>query len=345
MNAICIDFFQFDQKLIRLLSSSSLPTGLASGKIGYCLYFYRLSRLLNRKEYKSVAEKVLLSLSVDIKRGEPLDIPNGLSGIGLGITYLIKEGYITGDINSVLRDIDDLIFARLGYPQKSRELLPSLLIQLLIYLNIRLADQKTGSEQEFLFRELIIQTINILYDQINLSFFEEPVSFSADYPLPLFLYVLGQTYRHKFYNHRIDRILEEISSKVLSIVPFLHSSRLHLLWGMYSLYQVVQPKDWIRHITILVNTLDTNRILAEELRNRSIFFKDGLTGIYLLAHNTASCFHAPRVSTFKQAIREKIICSDAWKMMEKDSYFNRKNGLFNGYCGVSLLLHLTTIPK
>lgn len=338
MNIPNINFSFFDQRLIRLLGASSCSNGLSAGRMGYCLYFYRIGRLLNNSTYESVAEKILSRLLSDLKGQKTLDFSNGLSGIGLGINYLIKEKFVDGDVNQVLGDIDDLIFIQLGYPQKSQELSPLYLIHLLVYLGIRLSDQKPGSEQEFLFRELIVQAVNVLYDRINLSFFEEPVTVSIDYTLPLFLYTLGEIHRHNFYNRRIDKIVSEISPKVLSSIPALHSNRLYLLWGMKALYKEIPFKDWNNHMSLLVSTLDTDRIITEELRDRNIFFKDGFTGIYWLADHIKGCFPDSKISAFKKSILEKIVRSDVWKMMNEDRYFNGKTGLFDGYCGVSLLL-------
>ena len=341
MNIPNINFSFFDQKLIHLLDSSFCSNGLSSGRMGYCIYFYQIGRLLNNPTYESIAEKILSSLLSDLKGQKTLDFSNGLSGIGLGINYLIKKKIVEGNVNQILRDIDDLIFIQLGYPQKSKELSPLHLIHLLIYLRIRLSDQKNYREQEFLFRELIIQGINTLYERINLSFFEEPATITIDYTLPLFLYFLGEIYQYNFYNRRIHEIVSEISPKVLSSIPTLHSNRLYLLWGMKALYKEIPFKDWANHISLISNTLDTSRILTEELRDRNIFFKDGLTGIYWLADHVKNCLPYQKISILKKSILEKIVHSDVWKMMNENRYFNGRTGLLDGYCGVSLLLQST----
>ena len=334
-----IDFSLYNQKLIHLLDSSSISNGLASGKMGYCIYFYRLSRLLNNRHYESVAEKILCDLLPNIKNLNALDLSNGLSGIGLGIDYLIKEKYVQGDINHILRNVDDFIFAGLSYPQKQQRITLLDITYLLVYLNVRLKDQKKGSEQEYLFKELIIQTINSFYERIGLAFFEEPDTFTIDYPLPLFLYVLSLAYKHDFYNNRIEKIIGELSPKLLSILPTLHANRLFFIWGMNSIQKVINRKDWDDHILFLANTLNMELIVTDELRDKSIFLKDGLTGIYLIAEGMENNFSYPKkISEFKKKILSKISRSQVWEMMNTETYFSKKAGLLDGYCGVSLLL-------
>ena len=81
MDGTNIDFTLFDRKLIRLLDTSPCSNGLSSGRMGYCLYFYRIGRLLNNPAaYESVAEKILSRLLSDLKGQKMLDFSNGLSG-------------------------------------------------------------------------------------------------------------------------------------------------------------------------------------------------------------------------------------------------------------------------
>ncbi|MBF0576026.1 lanthionine synthetase LanC family protein [Dysgonomonas sp. GY617] len=85
-----IDTDTLNKKLIASLNSEN-NLGLATGKMGYCLYFYVLSRKLNNKEYQDTAEKLLDEIFDNIQMVSGIDVKNGLAGIGLGIDYLIKN--------------------------------------------------------------------------------------------------------------------------------------------------------------------------------------------------------------------------------------------------------------
>ena len=341
MQSINIDFKLFDSKLISLLSENdSIPLGLASGKMGFCIYFYCLSRLYDDKQYESVAESILDDMFNNISGYDLLDIPDGLSGIGLVINYLVKEKYVEGDINEILKDIDDVIFRKLSYPQNCMLLPPLTIIHLLFYLNVRYGDLKAGSEQKYLFQELIIETINMLYDKFDPTFFDEPCFYSINYQFPLFISVLSQTHRLGFYNCRINKIAEELSSKVLSTFPVLQANKLSFLFGMSVLANEIKLDGWNEHITLLAKTLYIDSILTDELRDKNIFFENGFTSIYLLAERVKKYFPEQDMTCFKEKIRNRIINSQMWELLKDEDYFSQKAGLLNGYCGASLLLQL-----
>jgi lantibiotic modifying enzyme len=57
MTIVDIAFADMDRKLITSLLES--PLGLANGKMGFCLYFYLLSKVEQNKEYNTIAGKLL----------------------------------------------------------------------------------------------------------------------------------------------------------------------------------------------------------------------------------------------------------------------------------------------
>ena len=91
----------------QLLSVHNDPSGLALGKMGTSLYLYHLSYLENSKDYKKLAEKYLDEVFGEIATVKEIDIKNGLTGIGLSIDYLVKNGFVKGNINNILQEIDD----------------------------------------------------------------------------------------------------------------------------------------------------------------------------------------------------------------------------------------------
>ena len=321
------------------LNTNDNSFGLAFGKTGLSLCFYQLSRLENNKEYEKLAEKYLVEVMEGIDKVKEVDIKSGLSGIGLGINYLVKTDFVSGNVNSVLAEIDDYLFKTLSTSKHTEQADALTLIQLLYYFYVRLQDQKQGSENEYLFREICIKTINSIHTKIEKTPFGGRLAYNVEQELPLFLYVLSKIHSLNFYNVRIAHILKELSFVVLSTFPILHSNRLYLLWAMMTVYEQIKINGWSEHIELLKRELNLDEIVTTELKNRNVFFSDGATSIFLLTEEVKKLLGEDVVYMFQQRLIEKIEQSEVWHLLETDpQYFNRHRGLYNGFCGTVLLL-------
>ncbi|MDR2586228.1 MAG: hypothetical protein LBC84_08450 [Prevotellaceae bacterium] len=329
---------QLDKKIINSFNQDA-PLGLFAGKTGFCLYAFWLSRVNQNKAYQKTAE-VLLDVIMDKAADyRVVDLMNGLAGIGLVLSYLIKESYVKGNPNTILSDLDDVIFKHLSYPVYLDNLNTLSVIHILFYLTLRASDQKHGGEQEYLYQELIITTVNHIYQKADSEFFEEQQPFSIYYKLPQFLFVLSRIYKLGFYNCRIVKILEEIGTKTCSMLPTLHANRLFLMWGMDSVEEQAPIKGWDSHVRILRENLDMNLLLDDELRSRNIFIDGGYSGIYLLLTALQKYFSKGEVQQWTTKIINKIEQSDIWALAERDQdFFINNRGLITGLCGVSMVL-------
>jgi hypothetical protein len=310
------------------------------GKISVSIYFYQLSRLEDNRKYEKLAEKYLDEVMAEIDTVKEIDVKNGLSGIGLGINYLVKKGFVSGNINSILQEADDYLFRIMSVPKYFGTMDVFTMIQVLYYFYIRLQDQKKCSENEYLFRELCIKTINNIYPKIEKTLLRDRSTYNIEYyVLPLFLYVLSRIYVLDFYNVRITNILKELSSLILSTIPLLHSNKLYLLWGMTTISEQVEITSWDTHIQLLKRELDLDKIVTKELKNRNIFFDDGVVSIFLLAENVKKYLGEEKVCAFQQRLFKKIDQSEVWHLLETNpQYFNMHCGLYDGFCGLALLL-------
>ncbi|MDR1763358.1 MAG: hypothetical protein LBR64_05325 [Dysgonamonadaceae bacterium] len=327
-----------DRQLISHSESATL--GLSSGKTGVCIYFYCQSRLIGNREYESAAGKLLDEIFEKIDTVGYYDVKSGLAGIGLGVDYLIDNKFVAGDINTVLKAVDDKIFRQTAYYSDNEMINPETLIHLLYYFCVRLQKLNSGSEQQYLVKELTISIINELSKQPIREIFEEPLFFTTDYLLPQYLFVLSKIAGIGFYNYKIIKILQELSVFLLSQIPLLHSNRLYLLWAMDAVNRQIETKNWNKHIAMLRRELDVNEIINGECRSRNIYFNDGLTAIFLLLSALSDYFTANELSGYKQAIINKIQTSPEWERLAEDSeYFATRCGLYDGYCGTSLLLN------
>ena len=86
----------------KLLSSnlSKYPVSLFHGKMGLSGYFYHLSQIESNPAYHSKAEQLLDQIMQhDLTPNHSIDVEDGLAGIGLGVTWLVKRQFIEGDLN------------------------------------------------------------------------------------------------------------------------------------------------------------------------------------------------------------------------------------------------------
>lgn len=80
--------------------------GLAHGKMRAAIFFFHCARSSGSDIYEDVAGRLLDELFGQLSIGMPVSFADGLCGIGWGIEYLIQEGFIEGDADEVLAEID-----------------------------------------------------------------------------------------------------------------------------------------------------------------------------------------------------------------------------------------------
>jgi len=331
------------KKLIDKLMSSNLeryPAGLCHGKMGMSIYFYHLAKIESNPEYQAIAEKLLDQILLhDLSPNHPIDVEDGLAGIGLGVTWLIKNHFVEGDLNELLEEIDNTIYRRIVFNENPSHFSPTQLLHLTGYLYIRLREQNV-KDLQILYQDLIIKLLNMLYSKIDDEFLSEPYSFSIyHYQLPVLLWIFSKLLEAGFYNERIYKMLDTLQTSILSRFPLLHSCRLFLLWGMLHLKPYLRHPSWSNCIQLLYREISLREILDNEMKGRKIFISNGLSMMYILLHAINSNFPDYTIPFDPQTIYTKIQNSDAWNaMVERDYFYKIHQGLMNGFPGVQLVL-------
>lgn len=78
---------------------------LYNGKLGMAILFYEYSRYSRDELYEQFADDILDSI-LELPDTLSFRLSDGLSGIGWGITYLLTESFIIGDIEDILFEVD-----------------------------------------------------------------------------------------------------------------------------------------------------------------------------------------------------------------------------------------------
>lgn len=332
MNTHIID--ELDRKLLASANQYS-GLGFASGAMGICLSLYRLGRSKTAPAYTSGGERLLSTIFEKIGSVQTIDLETGLSGIGLGIRQLIRERFATGRTDTVLGELDDEIFKQLSFSVYSDAIPSTELVGIAYYLLQRLEDQPPGTESEWLYRKLLIQTLNATVVKIRFDYSDAMFGFDTGYLLPKYLCLLSHIRRHGFYNVRTDKLIEEAGVAALGSWPAFHANRLFLLWGIQCIVPITDNDKWREHATLLRDHIDPDVILEKEVAERSIFIRNGAAGLALMLEATSSCFSQDVTKRFRQNLCHRIETSGIWEdMLSDQDYFLNHRGLYDGYCGV-----------
>lgn len=96
---------------VLLLNASFIKNlGLLNGKMGIALFFYHYSIYTKKSVYKDFAKELISEIIQEITTETPVDFANGLTGIGWGIEYLLKKGFVISESEVALTDIDKTIY-------------------------------------------------------------------------------------------------------------------------------------------------------------------------------------------------------------------------------------------
>ena len=333
MNIIDNYITDFNHQLSIISSQQDVQLGLFEGKTGWAIYFYEMSRLIGDENLEYIAVRLINEICIKAQSVNSMDLRNGIAGIGLGISYLFREKFIVGDINKILSDIDDKLFKELSSTTLYRNTDLHSVVHMIFYIIDRLERLKNNSENEYLFKELLIYSINELYDNLKKNHLEEPLFYSLEFLLPQLLFLFSKILRLNFYNNRVMKIIGEMTYFIFSFLPRLNSHRLYLLWAIDTLNkEFYDNKDWEKYKKLLYGQIDINEIFNHELHSYNIFFNEGYPSIYIFLLRLRRYFTNENLFQCRRLLLDKVINSQS----RNDLIAN--NGLYNGYCGTYLTL-------
>ena len=86
--------------------------GLYHGKMGIVLFFSHYARYTGNSLYDEFSGELLDDVYEEIHTGLPVNFEYGLCGIGWGIEYMLKNGFIAGDSDEILAELDNKVMER-----------------------------------------------------------------------------------------------------------------------------------------------------------------------------------------------------------------------------------------
>ncbi len=331
-----------NKQLINKLISSldgDFPLGLTYGKMGVCIYFYQMERLVKTDQYRVMGDKVLDDVLTKISSVESLNVEDGLAGIALGLIFLVRKKYIEANLNELLVDVDDVIYKYLMFHENKSIIPVKDILGYIYYFNIRL-EEISNEQDQSVFKDVIAYLVDCLFENVDENFFDDYDKFSVYYyQLPLLFFVFAGLLEKGIYTSRIFHILNEWKMRLITRIPLLHMNRLYLLWGMLTIKPFLKDTDFIQYVDQIKRSVDVKYLIEREINIKNIFVTNGYSLLFVLLKLIDKKYPLYSFVYDENQIVDKIKTSPAWKdLQDVPSFYRIHRGLLNGFLGVDLLL-------
>lgn len=148
--------------------------GLWEGKAGMSLFFFLLSRHTGNRWYEEFAGELLDDVCSHLSLHCPVTFANGLCGIGWAIEFLKKEGFIEGDTDEILAEVDRQVMER-DVRRITDASLETGLAGIAAYVRSRLDSKRTTSDYQP-FDEEYLNDLNIACQKNDIDWMSETYS-------------------------------------------------------------------------------------------------------------------------------------------------------------------------
>lgn len=135
-----------------LLNSSFINNlGLIHGKMGLSIFFFQIGRVLKNRIYYDYAGELIDEIYQELNDTTSTNFENGLAGIGWGLNFLIRNGFVDVDADDILKEIDSRVSKEIKYNTPVEIGLLNGLIGLGVYLLIRTKHKPIGNGKKYKF--------------------------------------------------------------------------------------------------------------------------------------------------------------------------------------------------
>ena len=153
-----------DHHLLRGLFCQKI--GLWEGKAGMSLFFFLLSRHTGNRWYEEFAGELLDDVCSNLSQHCPATFADGLCGIGWAIEFLKKEGFIEGDTDEILEEVDRQVMER-DVRRITDASLETGLAGIVAYVRSRLKSQRT--EEHSVFDNKYLEELDLSCERLNID--------------------------------------------------------------------------------------------------------------------------------------------------------------------------------
>jgi len=148
-----------------ILCNFSMTTtpNLINGRMGVCLFLYEYARLTGIKEYEDIADDMIDLILKILHKGQNEENISSLSGIGIGVIYLITHNYLEDtDEQDSLEEVDNYLLKEIEKASAPTEMLiPPILYFIYRFLYYR------GKIERKCYHKLAQQILTLFHDYDN----------------------------------------------------------------------------------------------------------------------------------------------------------------------------------
>lgn len=327
---------ELEYKINNVLQQFSF-TGLLKGDMGVCIYYFVLGRMRHDPQMTQFGEATLEKIMANMGQNKILFMEEGITGIALGISFLLKYKFVEGDVNEVLQDIDDHIYKG-TCSLLEKEVTPNIklpILDVLIYFIVRYINVNSAIRKK-LYLRFIEHLFNYIYIHRQDNFYQETFPFNLMKEQYLFMGVLVWIYQLGIDQKRIENIFHEMKLFLFSCHPVLHANRFHLMTVARCVGKFTHDTEWMNFAERLAQDIDIRHILENELTNKNIMPQTGVIGIWLLQKLNIWMGFAMNDQNYD--FEKRIVESSLWERIEHDGEFFSNYYSLNGYCGIRLFL-------
>lgn len=327
----------FDKNVKDMILASN-DMGLFSGKTGACIYSYSNPDSKNSESVfnEKLGDDLVDEIFEKVGHLKNMNVTHGLSGVGLGLMYMMKKSYVAGNPDKVLKMLDDTIYRNIAFMDKSSMLDIGDLIEIIFYLCARLKYGMKKQLERYIFTELAIKLSDHVYYRKDNAFFDEVYPYTIYNKGAMFLLATCKMYELGIHCGRILKIWEEIKHRLFQHVFYTQAGRLLMLLVVSKVAVLCKDKDWIMYSSFLRDHFSWEKLVGNEYKDRQVFFTDGLAGSFLIAECYNRISYDSKIEIDYAYVYKRLFESDIWR-----DYGNKemtcRNGL-DGYLGIKLLL-------
>lgn len=310
--------------------------GLLNGKLGASVYFFAMSDHDEESDAFKTASMLVTQVYNGTNTVRNIDLDGGMTGISLGVSFLVGQGYLKDTLGAWRTFVDSYIYRVatrvMDMTLKGKDL--SSMVELLAYEAWRYSSLGEGAERQ-LHGRFIARLLNHVYMDRPADFYSEAMPFKVRDRLVLFLLTLVEVRGMGLCVERIDRILGEMQPFLFSLRPILHPNRYCLFLASSLVAQATGSEGWRRYAEDLEASLDMGALLTRDLFDMSVLLSNGVLGIALLTwwYNRKS---SVPVRLDMDALMRRFEKSTFWERLSHDGIFLRDHYSLDGYCGIKL---------
>lgn len=218
----------FIEPLISVIKNQAKQSlNLEKGKMGFVVFFYFCFRITSNNEYEKIANDLIDEIWGKISLETSF---SDLTGIGIGVEYLIQNNFLEGDSDVILQEIDSLLEKTLLFRQIKSIGFEKGICRLGYYYYLRLKEKTENNDN--------LQTLKNKLNLIRIvDWLEDTIPYSTNQEIYDVYLLLVQIQSLNIINVKTNDLIKQCFSKLCFNEPIYNN---YELLGIPAL-KIIQP--------------------------------------------------------------------------------------------------------